>query len=177
MPSCSSSISDRHLAYLCHETFHTDPGLAPHVRVAQPLLSFPEVNKPPLAGSTYVDLISIGAGDPADPEVTPFWTSLVPATPAQNFAATWAGGFDVQGPGNYTFCITSDGGFTLFIGTTRVVNKAITAPSLSAACGTTSLSAGSHAVSAHVFYGPSSVSALLVTAYAGPDTGGALVLF
>ena len=133
------------------------------------------MNKPPLAGSTYVDLISIGAGDPADPEVTPFWTSLVPATPAQNFAATWAGGFDVQGPGDYTFCIVCDGGFTLVIGKIRVVHKAITDPD--PACGTTSLSAGSHAVSAHVFYGPSSVSALLVTAYAGPDTGGALVLF
>ena len=136
------------------------------------------MNKPPLAGSTYVDVISIGSeeyNDPADPEVTPFWTSLVPATPAQNFAATWAGGFDVQGPGDYTFCIVCDGGFTLVIGKIRVVHKAITDPD--PACGTTSLSAGSHAVSAHVFYGPSSVSALLVTAYAGPDTGGALVLF
>ena len=161
-------------------TFPPDPGLAPHVRAAQPLLSFPgipEVFALPLAGSAYVDLINVGKEEFGDSDVTQFWTSLVPATPAQNFAVMWAGGFDVQGPGNYTFCITSDGGFTLFIGTTRVVNKAITAPSLSAACGTTSLSAGSHAVSAHVFYGPSSVSALLVTAYAGPDTGGALVLF
>ena len=169
--------ADRHLTYLSHATFPTDPGLAPHVRAAQPLLSFPEVNKPPLAGSTYVDLISIGKEEFGDSDVTQFWTSLVPATPAQNFAATWAGGFDVHGPGNYTFCITSDGGFTLFIGTTRVVDKAITAPSLSAACGTTSLSAGSHAVSAHVFYGPSGISALIDATYAGPDTGGAAVLF
>ena len=161
-------------------TFPTDPGLAPHVRAAQPLLSFPgipEVFTLPLAGSAYVDLINVGKEEFGDSDVTQFWTSLVPATPAQNFAATWAGGFDVHGPGNYTFCITSDGGFTLFIGTTRVVNKAITAPSLSAACGTTSLSAGSHAVSAHVFYGPSGVSALIDATYAGPDTGGAAVLF
>ena len=171
--------ADRHLTYLSHATFPTDPGLAPHVRAAQPLLSFPEVNKPPLAGSTYVDLISIGAGefvDPADPEVTPFWTSLVPATPPQNFAATWSGGFDVQSPGDYTFCIVSDGGFTLVIGKTRVLHRAITDPDPTA-CGTTSLTAGSHTVSADVFYGPSGVDALFDATYAGPDTGFVTLLF
>ena len=168
--------ADRHLTYLSHATFPTDPGLAPHVRAAQPLLSFPEVNKPPLAGSTYVDLISIGKEEFGDSDVTQFWTSLVPATPAQNFAATWSGGFDVQGPGEYTFCMESDGGFTLVIGKTRVLHRAIT-DAYPIACGTTSLTAGSHAVSADVFYGPSGVSALIIATYAGPDTGGAALLF
>ena len=159
-------------------TFPHDPGLVPHVRAAQSLLSFPgipEVFTLPLAGSAYVDLINVGKEEFFTADVTQFWTSLVPATPAQNFAATWAGGFDVQGPGDYTFCIVCDGGFTLVIGKIRVVHKAITDPD--PACGTTSLSAGSHAVSAHVFYGPSGVVALIVATYAGPDTGGAAVPF
>ena len=151
------------------------PRLTPPIRVIQPLLSFPDVQDLLFVGSAYVDLVNMGPWTAANGQI---WTSLVPAIPDQNFSATWTGGFDVQGPGNYTFCITSNGGFpgfALSIGKARVLDIPIPVLGKSGrACNTTHLVSGSQAVSSKAFF--SSMLPVSLT-YAGPDTGGVAVLF
>ncbi len=82
---------------------------------ATPLSNMPDVSSLTLVGQTYVPTISFSQDSQ--------FQQAIPGSPADRFAATWRGRFNVGTAGDYTFCTTSDDGSWLLIDDQTVVDN------------------------------------------------------
>ena len=137
----------------------------------KPIYNIPDFSTLPLIGTANVNSVNIPAFINVDriddDQGNEFWTSLVPGTPNNYFAATFTGFVKITTAGEYLLCLLSDDGSSLSVDGVAVVQN-LNFFSYNRQCGKTHLLAGVHSVLVSYFQIAEEAGVLLT--YSGPDT-------
>ena len=137
----------------------------------EPIYNIPDFSTLPLIGTANVNSVNIPAfinvNSIADDQGNEFWTSLVPGTPNNYFAATFTGFVKITAAGAYSFCLLSDDGSSLSVDGVAVVQN-LEFHSYHRVCGIIHLLAGVHSLIVSYYQIEDDAGVLLT--YSGPDT-------
>ena len=93
----------------------------------KPIYNIPDFSTLPLIGTANVNSVNIPAFINVDriddDQGNEFWTSLVPGTPNNYFAATFTGFVKITTAGEYLLCLLSDDGSSLSVDGVAVVQN------------------------------------------------------
>ena len=141
--------------------------------IGEPSRQIPDFSTLPLIGTANVNSVNIPAfKDNApyniqDDQGNVFWTSLVPGTPNNYFAASFTGLFKITTAGEYRFCLLSDDGSSLTVDGAAIVEN-LNFNFYHRQCGVRGLVAGVH--SFFVAYFQNTDDAGILLTYSGTDT-------
>ena len=137
----------------------------------KPIYNIPDFSTLPLIGTANVNSVNIPAfinvNSIADDQGNEYWTSLVPGTPNNYFAATFTGFVKITTAGEYLLCLLSDDGSALSVDGVTVVQN-LNYGSYHRECGKKHLLAGLHSLIVSYFQIADDAGVLLT--YSGPDT-------
>ena len=139
--------------------------------IGEPIFNIPDFSTLPLMGTANVHSVNIPAFINVDgfdyDQGNEYWTSLVPGTPNNYFAATFTGFVKITTAGEYLLCLLSDDGSALSVDGVAVVQN-LNQVSYSRQCGISNLLAGVHSLIVSYYQIDNDAGVLLT--YSGPDT-------
>ena len=137
----------------------------------EPIYRIPDFSTLPLIGTANVNSVNIPAFINVDnipnDQGNEYWTSLVPGTPNNYFAATFTGFVKITKAGAYFFCLSSDDGSSLSVDGETVVHN-LNSGVYNRVCGVIRILAGVHSLIVS-YYQIENEAGVLLT-YSGPDT-------
>ena len=137
----------------------------------EPIYRIPDFSTLPLIGTANVNSVNIPAFINVDnipnDQGNEYWTSLVPGTPNNYFAATFTGFVKITTAGEYLLCLLSDDGSALSVDGVAVVQN-LNFGSYNRQCGIIHLLAGVHSLIVSYYQIEDDAGVLLT--YSGPDT-------